>query len=322
MKARVFAPVNVALIKYWGKSDEKLRIPVNSNLSVCLEKLGTETTVEFKKHLKKDKVVINKKKVSGREKNRVVKHLDRVRKMADIDWKVEVISENNFPTGVGLSSSASGMAALSLGATKAAGLDLSEKDLSRLARLGSGSACRSMADGWVEWVKGDSDKNSYAKSVFSKDHWDLRILVVVLSQKKKKISSSRGMAEAKTSEFFKTRIKGMENKLIKIKQAIKDKNFSLVGEIMENEALNMHAVMLTQRPSLIYWLPETVMVMQAVQGWRSKDLESYFTVNTGQNVLVICEAKNEEKLVKKLKSINGVIEVRKDRIGKGARLLT
>lgn len=309
MKATVFAPVNVAAIKYWGKADASLRLPANTSLSVNLTNLGTITTVEWSKKLVKD-----------RADARMVEHLDRIRKLADIKLKAKVTTKNNFPAATGLSSSASGFAALTLAATKAAGLSLSQKDLSRLARLGSGSACRSIPDGWVEWIKGN-DKTSYAKTVFPANHWRLSVLVVILSRLPKEIGSTDGHLAAKKSPFYLARLKSLGQDLVKIKKAIKSKDFSLFGQIMENEALNMHAVMLTGKPSLIYFLPETVRVMQAVRGWRKQGLESYFTVNTGQNVFVFCRPKDEGKLFRKLKNVEGVIEVRRDRIGPGARLL-
>jgi diphosphomevalonate decarboxylase len=321
MKARAWAPINVALIKYWGRSNESLRIPVNSSLSICLTRTGTETEVELVDSLKEDEVKIDGERVEGRERERVVKQLNRVRKMAQVKQKVRVRSKNNFPKGVGLSSSASGMAALSLAASRAMGLSLNHKDLSRLARVGSGSACRSVPDGWVEWVKGNNDKTSYAQKLFPADYWDLRVLVIILSQKEKKVSSSDGQKIAQTSAFFEERIKGIDNKMKRLKEAIKKKEFKTAGEIMEEDSLSMHSVMLTSKPSLIYWLPETLRVIQAVQGWREKGLESYFTINTGQNVFVVCKPKDEDKLVKRLEKIKGVIEVKKEKIGNGARLL-
>ncbi|MEA3354943.1 MAG: diphosphomevalonate decarboxylase [Patescibacteria group bacterium] len=321
MKAKVFAPVNLALIKYWGKKNTELRIPANSNLSICLNKLGTRTEVEFKKELKNDEVIIDDKEVIGRDRDRVVNHLNKIRKVANKNLKARVVSKNNFPKKAGLSSSASGFAALTLAGTKAIGLNLNKKDLSRLARMGSGSACRSIDDGWVEWLAGDSDKNSYGKSIFSKDYWEIRILVVVLSQKEKRVSSTDGHAVANTSPFFKTRLNNVNKRLKDLKEAINQKDFSKFGELIEDDCLSMHSVMLTSKPNLVYWLPETVRVMRSVQSWRENGLESYFTVNTGQNVFVVCKPGNEDELADKLSQLKGVIEVRRDGIGKGARLV-
>jgi diphosphomevalonate decarboxylase len=186
--------------------------------------------------------------------------------------------------------------------------------------LGSGSACRSIPDGWVEWSKGN-DQNSIAKTIFPKHHWGLAVLVVILSRQPKEVSSSQGHLAASKSPFFPKRLLQINKDLQAIKKSIKQKNFTVFGELMEAECLSMHAIMLTGKPSLIYWLPETVTVMQAVRNWRQKGLESYFTVNTGQNVFVFCQPKDEDELVDKLSHLRGVIEVRRDRIGPGARLL-
>lgn len=320
MKAKVWAPVNIALIKYWGKEDEELRIPANANLSVCLKNLGTETELEWVRNLKEDMVMIDGKMAKGRERERVVKQLDRIRKMAEIKLRARVVSKNNFPKSTGLSSSASGMAALSLSGCKSAGLDLSEKELSILARKASGSACRSIPDGWVEWVKGKDDKSSYAKKIFPVDWWDLRVLVVILSKDKKRISTTKGHKLAKTSLFYEKRMKRIRKDLRCVKEYIKKRDFEKFGEMLETESMSIHGVMLTSKPSLIYWLPETVRVMYEIRDWRRKGLESYFTVNTGQNVFVFCEPENEDRLVKKLGKVEGVLEVKRDRIGGGVRI--
>lgn len=286
MKATAFAPVNVALIKYWGKTNEKLHLPANASLSVNLTNLGTITTVDWQKNVES-----------------------------------KIISENNFPMSAGLSSSASGYAALTVAMAAAAGLKLPEKELSRIARSGSGSACRSIPDGWVEWDTGD-DQTSYGKTVFPPDWWDLRILVVIISKKKKPVSSTAGQVKTSTSPHYLARIKSIPAKIKKIKIAISTKNFTQMGQIIEEDCLNMHQVMQTQAPPLNYLLPETHTVMQAVRQWRKEGLESYFTINTGQNVFVFCEPKNEDNLFDKLQHLRGVIEVRRDKIGKGARALS
>ena len=169
MKATAIAPSNIAFIKYWGVKDEILRLPKNGSISMNLSNLLTTTTVEFNSNLTEDEISINETKES-KEQNRVEEHLDRIRKLANLSQKAKVVSQNNFPTATGLSSSASGFAALSLAGAKAAGLNLSEKDLSILARQGSGSACRSIPDGFTEWLDGDTSETSYAVSLFPPDY--------------------------------------------------------------------------------------------------------------------------------------------------------
>lgn len=319
MKATATAPSNIAFIKYWGKKDEKLRLPVNGNISMNLSNLLTTTTVEFSLRFKEDRVVINNK-IDYREASRVIKHLDLIRKRANIFLKAKVVSNNNFPEETGLSSSASGFAALTLAASKAAGLNLDEKELSILARFGSGSACRSITDGFVEWLDGDSSETSYAKSLYPFNYWAIIDIVAIVSQEKKDISSTDGQKFASTSPFFQTRLNNINEKIIRLKKALETKNFTEFGQIIENEALELHAIMLTSTPSLIYWRPATLELMKLVKKWRREGLEVYFTVNTGQDIHLIIEEKNTGQLIKRLEKIKKIKKIIVNRPAVGARL--
>lgn len=322
MKATAIAPSNIALIKYWGKKDEKLRIPENGSISMNLSNLQTITTVEFSSKYKKDVVVINGEKEKN-EENRVVEHLNRIRKMVNPPpGRAKVVSQNNFPSGTGLSSSASGFAALTVAATKAAGLNLSQKELSILARQGSGSACRSIPDGFVEWLDGDTNETSYAVSIYPPDYWKIADVVVIVSKEKKEVSSTEGQKLVKSSPFFLTRLAHIKEKIGKLKKFLQQKNFKQFGELVEAEALELHAIMLTSQPSLIYWLPGTLMVMKFVKKLRSEGLPVYFTINTGEDVHLIVEQKNIKKLQKKLISIKEIKKIIVNYPAKGARLIT
>ena len=168
-KITVQASSDVALVKYWGKKDKILRLPANGSISMILDSLQSTTTVEFLPELIKDEVIIGGEVEEG-EISRVVKHLDRIRALAQSQNLIKesifakVVSENNFPKSTGLSSSGSGFAALTMAASKAIGLDLSEKELSILARQGSGTACRCVCGGFVEWLDGETSEDSYSLS--------------------------------------------------------------------------------------------------------------------------------------------------------------
>ncbi len=302
MKVTAIAPSNIAFIKYWGKKDEDKKIPENTSISMNLSDLTTTTTVEFSQQFTEDSVIINDE-INDVQTNRVIKYLDLIRKKTKLKLKAKVVSVNSFPDGTGLSSSASGFAALSLAASKAAGLSLDEKELSILARLGSGSACRSIPDGFVEWV------GEGAKTLYPPEHWDIVNVVAVISKDKKDISSTDGQKLAQTSPFFKTRLNNINEKIKRFKKALATKNFKEFGEIVESEALELHAIMLTSSPSLIYWQPETVMLMKLVKQWRNEGLEVYFTINTGQDVHLIIKEKNTNELVKKLKDVKEVKKI-------------
>lgn len=319
MKATATAPSNIAFTKYWGKKNEDLKIPENGSISMNLNNLLTTTTVEFNPEYKKDSVVINNKN-DLKESEKVIKQLDLIRKRTKKFLKAKVVSINNFPIGTGLSSSASGFAALTLAATKAIGLNLTEKELSILTRQGSGSACRSIPDGFVEWIGGDSSETSYAKSLYPSKYWTIVDVVAIISKERKDIPSTDGQKLARTSPFFITRLNNINKKINQFKKSLETKNFTEFGQIIENEALELHAIMLTSTPSLIYWQPETVKLMKLVKKWRSEDLEVYFTINTGQDVHLIIEEKNTKELIQKLKGIKEVKNIIINQPSVGARL--
>jgi len=304
-KATAVAPSNIAFIKYWGLRDEVLRLPANGSISMNLSNLLTTTTVEFSKFFKKDLVIIDGKKEQT-ESSRTLKHINRIKKLGNIRAKVKVVSRNNFPSGTGLSSSASGFAALTVAATKAAGLNLAEKELSILARLGSGSACRSIPDGFVEWMESDAHDTSYAKSLYDANYWDIVDVVAIVSNDKKEISSTKGHSIATSSAFFATRLEIHKQKMENIKEYLNKKNFKKFGELIEAEALELHAIYLTSNPSLIYLTPESLRIIKNVKKWREDGLPVYFTLNTGQDVHLICEKKNAKKVSALVKKIQGI----------------
>lgn len=302
MKTTAIAPSNLAFTKYWGKKDELLRLPENGSISMCLSGLLTTTTVEFSKNFAADKIIINDTAEPG-EVSRVSRHLDRVRNLAGISDFAWVVSQNNFPTATGLSSSASGFAALSLAASRAAGLELSEKELSILARQGSGSACRSVPSGFVEWLNGEVSETSYARTIFPPDYWNIADVAAIANSGRKDLGTTEGMKTLGSSPYAQLRISSMEAKNARMRKLIEQKDFSAFGELIEAEALDMHAIMMTQSPPLIYLQPHTILIMKLVWQWRTDGLECYFTINTGQDVHILVEQKNVDAVVDKLTKI-------------------
>ncbi len=320
MKATAVGPANIALIKYWGKKDEIWRIPENGSISINLSNLTTTTTVEFADTFSSDRVIVNEKLLSSQQLSRVIKHIDRIRKLAGSNQKARVVSTFNFPMATGLSSSASGFAALTVAGVKAAGLHFSEKELSILARIGSGSACRSIPSGFVEWLDGDTNETSYAISIFPPGYWDIVDLAVVVSEDVKEVPSSQGQKLHATSPFFATRLRYIDEKIAQMKQLIKNRNFLQFGELVESEALELHAIMLTSQPSLIYWTSGTLALMKLTKIWRSEGLPVYFTINTGQNIHLLCEGKNAAILKLKLQKLDFVKQIIVNQPAVGARL--
>ncbi|MEM7827876.1 MAG: diphosphomevalonate decarboxylase [Candidatus Aenigmatarchaeota archaeon] len=325
MKASAIANTNIALIKYWGKRDKKLFLPYNSSISVTLEGLFSHTTVEFDKKYRSDIFILNGKELKfGNEYNEVVSHLEMIRQVAGISEKAKVVSMNNFPTAAGLASSASGLAALTLASTAAAGLDLDKKQLSILARRGSGSASRSIEGGFVEWQKGKraDGMDSYAIQLAPPQHWpEFRMVITITSKKEKKIKSRAGMAQTvATSPMYKTWLETIEDDLKKMRRAIKEKDFQLLGQTAEANCLKMHATMITTRPAIIYWNAGTMTVVHSVMEWREQGIESYFTIDAGPQVKIICLEKNVGEIVKRLRDLPGIEDVIVTRPGGPAKL--
>lgn len=321
MKATAKAHTNIALIKYWGKRDESLILPMNNSLSLTLDGFYTTTTVGFSESLTKDSFFLNDIPVSGIEYDRVTSFLNLVRNYADKpNLFAEVHSTNHVPTAAGFASSASGFAALAAAATKSLGLQISNQELSILTRQGSGSACRSIYGGFVEWEKGNhSDgSDSHAIPVAPADHWDIRVAAVVLSSKVKKVLSREGMKRTvDTSAFYSSWVDSIPNDLSNIKDGIKNKDFEKVGEIAEANCLKMHATTLAANPPFSYWHDTTLAVMQSVQKMRESGLPAYFTIDAGPNVKVLYLPEDEETIKSTLREIPGVDDVIVSRSGQG-----
>src|SRR5215211_3367237 len=217
---------NIAFIKYWGNRDNALRIPMNGSISMNLDGLFTRTTVSFQPSLSFDELIINGHEIAGAGRDRVCYILDIIRGMADIRERAEVMTENNFPSGAGIASSASAFAALALAGSKAAGLRLSEKDLARLARRGSGSASRSIPGGFVEWRAGESDEDSFAFSIAEPNHWNLVDCVAIVSASHKKTGATEGHSIAPTSPLQGARVADTPRRLVICRNAILNCDFN------------------------------------------------------------------------------------------------
>lgn len=321
VKATAEAGANIALVKYWGNRGGELNLPLNNSISLTLDKLRVRTTVDFRPDFVEDVVVINGETIEGQARRRIVAHLDRVRDLAGVGLKARVESSSTFPAGAGLASSASGFAALTLAATAALGMELSDRELSTLARLGSGSASRSVLGGYVEWIAGEDHETSYAISLASAEHWDLKDVVVIVAEGHKEVTSAQGHRLAATSPFLQARLAELTEVIPKVRQAILERDLATLGPLIEHEALSMHAVMMTSRPSLIYWWPETVRVMQEVRQWREEGLEVYFTIDAGPNLHLMVEPGQMEGLTAKLAEVEGVKRCIVCGPGEGVRLV-
>ncbi len=321
MRATAKAHTNIALIKYWGKRHEELILPTNSSLSVTLDGFYTETTVHFKEELKKDVFTLNDQAITDIAYDRVTNYLDLFRRYASKEnLYAEIHSINKVPTAAGFASSASGFAALAAATAKALQLDVSKQELSKFTRQGSGSACRSVYGGFVEWEKGQMNdgSDSYAIQIAPQNHWDIRVAAVVLTAKEKDVSSRVGMKRTvDTSVFYEGWLESLPADLTAIKDGIAAKDFEKVGAIAEANCLKMHATTLGAVPPFTYWQDTTMTVMQTVQRLRKSGFPAYFTIDAGPNVKVLYLPEDEEEVLKKLRQTDGVTDVIVSKVGEG-----
>lgn len=319
--AKAAAHPNIAFIKYWGNRDHQLRIPANSSLSMNLAGLETQTTVSFDTDLEADQLTINGEQAAESALARVSALLDRVRDLGEVNTRARVISENNFPTGTGIASSASAFAALTLAAATALGLPLNEKELSQLARTGSGSASRSIPSGFVEWHAGEDHESSFAETIAPPEHWDLVDLIVLISKEHKKTGSSQGHQLADTSPLQTARVADADRRLKICRTALLERDFESFAGIVEEDSNLMHSVMMTSDPPLYYLQAGTMEIINAVQTWRGEGLPVCFTIDAGPNVHLICLSSAVEAVQRRLESLVSIKSILKTTPGGPARLL-
>jgi len=321
-KTTVRAGSNIAFIKYWGVDDATINLPQTSSISMTLADAYTTTTVEWQQVSARtnrsgnDVIIIDGRELAGEAGARLVRHLDRIRAIAGTQQRARVSSQNNFPMASGIASSASGFAALTVAACQALSLDLTDTQLSALARLGSGSAARSIFGGYVQWDRGFDHESSVARMLFPAEHWELCDLVAIVSSSEKKVSSEGGHRIAATSPLNLARVAHVQSLLPVVQQAIVERDLTLLGGPLEWDALAMHAVMQTGTPSLLYWQPGTLEVIHAVRRWREEEgIASYFTIDAGPNVHVLCEASSSSSIQARLSALPAVESVLVSRPG-------
>lgn len=316
------ACANIAFIKYWGNRDDVLRLPANPSISMNLDGLYAETTVHWLGGPGDDELVLNGAAQSGDALRRVRAHLERMRTRLGTNSAAAVRSANNFPTGAGIASSAAAFAALTIAAAAAAGVPLSERELTTLARTGSGSASRSVPDGFVEWFAGDSHESSYAESFAPPNYWALTDLVAIVSRAHKAVGSTAGHPTAATSDLQACRVAGAQERFDRCRRAVLERDFATFADVVELDSNQMHAVMMTSQPGLFYWLPESVLVMGLVRQWRAEGLHVCYTLDAGPNVHCLCEAADAPELERRLRAVAGVQDVRSASPGPGARVVS
>ena len=317
MRASAKAQPNIALIKYWGKSDAERNLPAVGSLSITLESLWTTMQVDFDPSLQKDEVTLNGEPHDTLTP-RVSRCLDRVAGRARD--RAAVVSECNFPVAAGLASSASAFAALTLAASEACGSSMDRLSLARVAGAASGSAARSLYDGFVELTVSDSDIE--LRSLADPGAWPLSVVIAVTDVRPKPMSSGDAMnLSARTSPFYARWVEEQGDDLTLAREAVLARDFDKLATVSEHNCLKMHSLMWTSRPPVVYWNSVTLACMQVVRDLRAAGHAVFFTIDAGPQVKAICLPEAEDTASAALADVGGVVRIMSSRLGRGARLL-
>lgn len=319
---RARAGANFALIKYWGKADARLNVPAVGSISITLDRLFTETTVQLGPDLENDELTLDGKK-RDEDLAKISACLDLLRSKAGVATRARVASRNNFPTGAGLASSASGFAALVRAGEAAFGLALAPRERSIVARQGSGSAARSIFGGFVEMHAGTArdGSDSFAEPLLAPTEWPLEVIVAVTAKAEKEIGSRSGMTRSATSSpYYAAWVAEQPPDLAAAKAAIRARDFAVLADLAEHNCLKMHAAALAAQPPLVYWNGATVECLHAVRRLRAGGVPVFFTIDAGPQLKAVCAPGAHGAVEAALRGVPGVLELLTSALGPGVEL--
>ncbi len=315
------APANIALVKYWGSRDPNAGLPVNASVSMTLDRCVATCTVRPRRGggvrvMRDDGHRLAPAPPPLRDP--VAAHVQRVARRAQWDGGANVAVHVNFPVAAGLASSAAIFAAVTCAAASAFGLELSAGDLANLARAGgSGSAARSVTGGYVEWRPGADGSGTELQIVAPASHWSLADVIAIADPTPKRVSSREGHRRAFTSPYFERRLALLDARVARVREAIAARDLAALGEVVEEEATDLHLIAMSSRPPIRYWRPATVAILETVEALRQDGRAAWSTLDAGPNVHVICDPDVEEDVAARLAAVPGVQRVIRDRTGRG-----
>ena len=306
-EATAYAHPNIALVKYWGKSNDDLNLPATPSLAITLGDLRTISHVE---ESVSDVVVLDGERVIDAK---LEGWLTLLRNQFGLP-PLHIESSSDFPANSGLASSASGFAALTLAISNAFDLDLSLAEQCDWARRGSGSAARSLHGGFVAL---EPDKRSCRVSqVLDESDWDLSIVVAITSEQVKSTGSTAGMTASRdTSPFYEGWLRATVEAFARCLVAVRNKDFDTLAGIAEASCRQMHALMLSTEPALIYWNAATLNCIEAVNRMRAAGTKVFYTIDAGSHLKAVCEADAVTQVSEELRRVEGVHSVLVSRIG-------
>jgi len=319
MEASARARANIALVKYWGKADERLKVPAVGSISITLDGLWSDTDVRFDTGLAADELSFDGH-ARPEQLARVSACLDLLRERAGVTARASVASRNNFPTGAGLASSASGFAALVGAAAAALGLELPERELSIFARRGSGSAARSIFGGYVEMHAGRAPdgSDSYAEPLLAAEAWPLDVVIAITARGEKEVGSGEGMSRSEqSSPYYQSWVAAQPADLARTRRAIGERDFDALAGVAEHSCLKMHAAAMAAQPPLIYWNGATLECMRTVRALRRAGVPVCFTIDAGPQLKAICPPEARAGVRAALEQVPGVLDVVATGLGPG-----
>lgn len=296
MKVTAIAHPIQGLIKYHGLKEPSLRIPFHDSISVCVEALQTTTTVEAGGSLKRNGIVVNGKQLVGHDRERVETVLDKLRKLAEYSGFFKVVSQNSVKTGKGLGFSASGFAALGIAASEALGLNPDYIALSEIVRLGAGSATRSLAGGFALWYA-DKAGYSYAEQLASPEGMDFAMVIVPIPSD---IMTEEAHAEVVSSPLFQTRLKNIDHLIMMMRSSILSGDTARIGQLAEEDTLNLHAITMTGKSHMFLWEPDTIRIIREVDKLQKEGVECWYSIDTGPSVFINTFQRNAHPIADRL----------------------
>lgn len=327
-KATAVAPSNIAFIKYWGARDLERALPSNPSISMTLSNCVSRTTVE---HVPGSSAGTEVWLADGAGALSAAprgfalaaeRHLEVLAGEMGARGGFRVATRNSFPSAAGIASSASGFAALAVAAAAAIGVEPTEAELSRWARLsGSGSAARSVMGGYVEWPGSAEDAASPARQVAEPEHWALCDVVAIVDDGPKGVSSRDGHRLAPTSPYFERRQELLPQRLETVRTAIAARDIERLGEAIEAEAIDLHLIAMSSTPPIHYWRPGTLAVMSRMRSLRDEGVAVYATMDAGPNVHLICRPEDEATVAKAVETLPEVGSVIRDGVGSGPAVI-
>ena len=320
------AHTNIALIKYWGKKDAALRLPFTTSISMTLEKFYAQTSftlLNASGSVRDSEFILDGTRTSDAKASRVLAYVELLQKRFGVSGAFRIESENHVPVSAGLASSSSAFAALAAAFARAYDLQVSREELSRMARLGSGSASRSIYGGFAKWERGVDDESSKAVAIDEHPSMDLNLLAVEIDTSEKTISSTVGMKRVvETSPYYPVWVEKTENDCALMEQAIAASDFTQIGTLAQQSALDMHALNLTAHPGFTYFQPATLQAIATVDELNAAGIECYYTIDAGPNIKVLARSENVEEIVNRFRANLPAVTITSTSFGPGVESYT